>query len=161
MKLLQPKVIVDKKQQQSPVKINLLPKKFTFLNLYSSDYYIKSIKAGVLLPKHILAVRKILRKNSRNYLKLWTRVFPNFQRSKKNKNSRMGKGKANLFSYVARVRKGIILFEITFNKTLFLSPIKRYKFIKKVISKLPIPVKIYWSNQEQNALSKFNFKSFR
>ena len=57
------------------------------------------------------ARRGISRITGRNN-KLWIRIYPDFSLTKKNKNSRMGKGVGTTYLWVYFVKKGTILFEL-------------------------------------------------
>jgi large subunit ribosomal protein L16 len=87
--------------------------------------------------KQIEACRRTIKRGLNKLGKLWIKIFTNVQVSKKALASRMGKGKGNLSHWIALIKKGQILFEISgVNKeTAFL-------ILKKSKSKLPIKTKI-------------------
>ncbi len=106
---------------------------------YPSDgeYALQSLEYGKMKFKQIEACRRTIKRGLNKLGKLWIKIFTNVQVSKKALASRMGKGKGNLSHWIALIKKGQILFEISgVNKeTAFL-------ILKKSKSKLPIKTKI-------------------
>jgi len=129
--------------QKNRLKIAGNKKKIPFKIMYGTSFAIRSLEGGFLLPEHLLASRRILRKKSRKFLKVWTRIFPNFQRSKKPSQVRMGRGKGKIFTYVARIKPGMILFECSFAAATPYSWKIQYDLIRSVIHKLPLKTKIH------------------
>ena len=66
------------------------------------------------LPARSLeAARRVLTRTLKRQGKIYIKVFPNLVVSKKPQEVRMGKGKGNPHHWVARVRKGEVLFELS------------------------------------------------
>ena len=70
---------------------------------------------------------------------LWIRVVPDIPVTKKPNEVRMGKGKGSFDHWVARVKTGQIIFELT-----SLLPKKAHLLLKAAAKKLPVPCAIVW-----------------
>lgn len=101
------------------------------------EYSLQSLEYGKIKFKQIEACRRTIRRGLNKLGKLWIKLFTNTPVSKKALASRMGKGKGNLSHWIALVKKGQILFEIS-----GISKDKAYFILKKSKSKLPIKTKI-------------------
>lgn len=77
------------------------------------EYGIKSLDRGWLTGRQIEAARKAISRHTQRGGKVWIRVFPDKPVTKKALGTRMGSGKGDIDHYVAVVRPGKILFEIT------------------------------------------------
>lgn len=143
MKIPQPRFTKYKNMQKCKINVFYNFKRKSIMSLYNSHFIIKAAEFGFIRPKQILSARAMLRKGSRKFLKVWTRVFPNFQKTKKPSEIRMGRGKGSMYGYVARVKAGTVLFEFLFNKNIFKSPFLWIALVKKALYKLPIKTKIF------------------
>ncbi len=76
------------------------------------EYGIKALGSGWLKNTQIETARIILTRRLRRGGKLWIRVFPDKPVSKKAAESRQGKGKGEVDSWVAVIRRGMVLFEL-------------------------------------------------
>ena len=113
-------------------------------SLTFGEYGLKSLENGHLRSNHIEACRVAMVRKLRGAGKLWINVFPHKPVTKKPAETRMGKGKGDLDHWVAVVKRGRILFEISgvpedFAKSLlrliaFKLPV-RTKFISRLQSK--------------------------
>ncbi|MFH1518982.1 MAG: 50S ribosomal protein L16 [Candidatus Omnitrophota bacterium] len=81
-------------------------------NVNFGEYGIKALGAGWLKNTIIEAARIILTRRLRRGGKLWIRVFPDKPVTKKPAESRQGKGKGEVESWVAVIRRGRVLFEL-------------------------------------------------
>jgi large subunit ribosomal protein L16 len=81
-------------------------------DLHFGDYGLKTLESGYITQRQIEACRLIITRFLQNKGKLWIRVFPDISVTKKPAESRMGKGKGDPEYWIARVKKGRILFEI-------------------------------------------------
>lgn len=98
---------------------------------------IQSLKKGFLTVHQIEAVRRTITSRLKRKGKIWIRVFPDYPRTAKPKEVRMGRGKGNVKGWVAMVKPGRILFEVVSkNKTLVKDALK-FSF-----RKFPMPVHI-------------------
>jgi len=77
------------------------------------DYGIKAIQNGYLTSRQIEAARKVLVRYNRKVGKIWIRVFPDIPYTKLWLEMPMGKGKGWVDHFVARVKRGAIIFEIS------------------------------------------------
>ena len=77
------------------------------------DFAIKTTEAGWLTSRQIEACRIAITRTMKRDGKVWIRIFPDKPVSKKPLETRMGKGKGNPEFWVAVVKPGRILFEVT------------------------------------------------
>ena len=76
------------------------------------EYGIKSLEPGWLKSSQLEIARVILTRRLRRGGKLWIRVFPDKPVTKKPAETRMGKGKGDVDTWVAVIRRGTMLFEM-------------------------------------------------
>ena len=76
------------------------------------EYGIKSLEPGWLKNTQLEIARVILTRRLRRGGKLWIRVFPDKPVTKKPAETRMGKGKGDVESWVAVIRRGTMIFEM-------------------------------------------------
>lgn len=76
------------------------------------EYGIKALGVGWFKNTQIETARVILTRRLRRGGKLWIRVFPDKPITKKPAESRQGKGKGEVESWVAVIRRGRVLFEL-------------------------------------------------
>jgi large subunit ribosomal protein L16 len=77
------------------------------------DYGIKAITEGWLTSRQIEAARRALTHYTQRGGRIWIRVFPDKPITKKPPETRMGSGKGDVHEYVAVVRPGRVLFEMS------------------------------------------------
>jgi large subunit ribosomal protein L16 len=77
------------------------------------DFGLKAMEPGWVTARQIEAARRTLVRYMRRRGKVWIRVFPDKPVTKKPAETRMGKGKGSVDHWVAVVRPGRILFEIS------------------------------------------------
>ena len=77
------------------------------------EYGLQSMEGGKLTSRQIEAARIAITRHVRRGAKLWIRVFPHKSITKKPAETRMGKGKGDVDSYVAPVRRGTMIYEIS------------------------------------------------
>ncbi len=92
---------------------------------------------GILTAKQLEASFRVISKLIKKTGRLWVRVFPQIAVSKKPVEVRMGKGKGPVDHWVAKIRPGTILFELT-----GLSPRKAEEVFKKASTKLPFKTRM-------------------
>lgn len=76
------------------------------------SYAIQSLDPGWITDRQIEAARVAMTRHAKRGGKVWIRIFPDKPITKKPAEVRMGKGKGSPEQWVARIRKGRILFEI-------------------------------------------------
>ena len=67
----------------------------------------------MITSRQIEAARIAITRHVKRGAKLWIRIFPHKPITKKPAETRMGKGKGDVDSYVAPVKKGTMLYEIS------------------------------------------------
>ncbi len=77
------------------------------------DFAIKSTEAAWMTSRQIEACRVAITRTMKRDGKVWIRVFPDKPVSKKPLETRMGKGKGNPEFWVAVIKPGRILFEVS------------------------------------------------
>ncbi|MBN3041066.1 MAG: 50S ribosomal protein L16 [Candidatus Omnitrophica bacterium] len=76
------------------------------------DFGIKTLESAWLKNNQIETARIILTRRLRRGGKLWIRIFPDKPITKHPAESRMGKGKGEVESWVAVIKRGTVLFEL-------------------------------------------------
>jgi large subunit ribosomal protein L16 len=77
------------------------------------DFGLQAIDRHFLTARQIEACRMAIQRHVKRQGKLWVRVFPDKPLTKKPLEVRMGKGKGAVESWVAVVKPGRVLFEIS------------------------------------------------
>ena len=101
------------------------------------EYGIQALEPAWITANQIEAVRVTLSRYTKKVGKTWIKIFPDKPITKKPAETRMGSGKGNPEYFVAVVKPGRILFEIT-----GLSEAISKEALKKAMHKLPIKCKI-------------------
>jgi large subunit ribosomal protein L16 len=78
----------------------------------SGSFAFKAAEFGVLTSMQIEAARKVIMKKIKKKGKLWVKIFPHTPKTKKPVEVRMGKGKGSVDLWIAKIRPGVILYEI-------------------------------------------------
>ncbi len=82
-------------------------------DLAFGEYGIKAMGRGWIKSNQIEACRVAINRHMKRRGRLWIRVFPDKPVSKKPIETRQGKGKGNPEYWVAVVRPGMMLFEVS------------------------------------------------
>lgn len=77
------------------------------------EFGIKSLKAAWLSAKQIEAARRVITRYIQKGGKMWIRIFPDKPITKKGAETPMGKGKGSVDHYVAEIKPGTVLFELS------------------------------------------------
>ncbi|MCB2180721.1 MAG: 50S ribosomal protein L16 [Desulfobulbaceae bacterium] len=77
------------------------------------DYALKATQCGKMTAQQIEAARITISRTVKRGGKMWIRVFPDKPVTKKPAETRMGKGKGSPESWVAPIKPGRILYELT------------------------------------------------
>lgn len=77
------------------------------------DFGIQALEAGVFTSKQIEAARVAINRFLKRRGKVWIRIFPHKPYTQKPLETRMGKGKGSVEFYIATIKAGQILFEVT------------------------------------------------
>lgn len=110
--MLSPKRIKFRKKQR---RINrTLGRRATRNNsLAFGEYGLVALEAKWITNRQIEAARIAMTRHIKRGGKVWIRVFPDIPYTKKPAETRMGKGKGNPEYWVAAVRPGEIMFELS------------------------------------------------
>ena len=77
------------------------------------DYGLQAMTRGYISNNQIEAARVAINRHLKRRGKVWIRLFPYKPITKKPLEVRMGKGKGNVEGYVAPVKPGRVLFEVS------------------------------------------------
>lgn len=77
------------------------------------DFGIKAMSGGWVTSAQIESARRTITHATKRQGKLYLRVFPHKPYTKKGAGARMGSGKADIHGYVAVIRPGAVLFELS------------------------------------------------
>jgi len=76
------------------------------------DYGLQTTECGWITNRQIESARVAMTRHIKRGGKVWIRIFPDKPTTKKPAETRMGKGKGNLEAWVARVKRGRVLYEM-------------------------------------------------
>ena len=77
------------------------------------EYGLMAVTSGRLTARQIEAARVSINRRVKRGGKLWIRIFPHVPVTRKPAETRMGKGKGNPEFWIAEVRPGRVLFEMS------------------------------------------------
>ncbi|MCE2525113.1 MAG: 50S ribosomal protein L16 [Acidimicrobiia bacterium] len=97
------------------------------------DYGIQALEPGWITAPQIEAARVAMTRHVRRGGKVWINVFPDKPVTQKPAETRMGSGKGNPERWVAVVRPGRVLFELSYS-----DPVVAREAIERAIQKLPV-----------------------
>ena len=106
------------------------------------DYGIQALEPGWITAPQIEAARVAMTRHVRRGGKVWINVFPDKPVTQKPAETRMGSGKGNPERWVAVVRPGRVLFELSYS-----DPVVAREAIERAIQKLPIRARFVSRNQ--------------
>lgn len=101
------------------------------------EFGIQALEPGWLTARQIEAARIAMTRAIKRGGKVWINVFPDKPVTKKPAETRMGSGKGNPEFWVAVVRPGRILFELSFP-----NPEIARAAMEKAVQKLPIKARV-------------------
>lgn len=107
--MLMPRKVKHRKQQRG--RLNGLAKGGTDVSF--GEYGIQALEPGWITARQIEAARIAMTRHVRRGGKVWIRVFPDKPVTQKPAETRMGSGKGNPELWVAVVKPGRILFELS------------------------------------------------
>ena len=81
--------------------------------MISGEYALQAIEPGWITARQIEAARRAIVHRMKHHGKVWIRIFPDKPYTHRPPETRMGKGKGNVEYYVAVVKPGRIMFEIS------------------------------------------------
>ena len=135
--LLMPRKVKYRKAQRGKIRgISSSGNKINF-----GEFGLKALENGLVRGNHIEASRVIVARKLKGAGKFWINIFPSKPVTKKPAETRMGKGKGELDHWVAVVKRGKVMFELSgvpeefakilFRLVAFKLPVKS-KFISRV-----------------------------
>lgn len=77
------------------------------------EYGLQALEPGWMTSRQIESARRVIVRYTRRNGKYWIRIFPDKPVTKKPAESRMGKGKGPVDHWVAVIKPGRVLFEIS------------------------------------------------
>ena len=127
--MLMPKKVKHRKQQRGRMKGQ--SKGGTEVTF--GDYGIQALEPGWITARQIEAARIAMTRHIKRGGKVWINVFPDKPVTQKPAETRMGSGKGNPERWVAVVKPGRVMFELSYN-----DPEIAREAIDRAIQKLPI-----------------------
>ena len=100
------------------------------------DYGIQALEPGWISARQIEAARIAMTRHIKRGGKVWISVFPDKPVTQKPAETRMGSGKGNPERWVAVVKPGRIMFELSYS-----DPVVAKEALERAIQKLPIKAK--------------------
>ena len=97
------------------------------------EYGIQALEPGWITARQIEAARIAMTRKTRRGGKVWINIFPHKPVTQKPAETRMGSGKGNVEHWVAVVRPGRIMFELSYPDEALAR-----EAIERAIQKLPI-----------------------
>jgi large subunit ribosomal protein L16 len=107
--MLMPKKVKFRKMQKGRMN----GKAYSGCDVAFGEFGLKALEPGWLSSQQIEAARIAITRHAKRGCKLWIRVFPDKPITKKPAETRMGKGKGAPEYWVAVVRPGRILYEMS------------------------------------------------
>ena len=107
--MLQPKKTKYRKMQKGRIK----GKPTRGMKISFGEMALQTLESGKISSQQIEAARIAITRKVKRGAKLWIRIFPDKPITKKPAETRMGKGQGDIAGWVAPVRKGQLLYEIS------------------------------------------------
>ena len=127
--MLMPRKVKHRKQQRGRMKG--VAKGGTTVSF--GDYGIQALEPGWITARQIEAARIAMTRHIKRGGKVWINVFPDKPVTEKPAETRMGSGKGNPEHWVAVVKPGRIMFELS-----YADPVVARAALERAIQKLPI-----------------------
>jgi len=107
--MLMPKKVKFRKMQKG----NRNGKAYRGSEVSFGEFGLKALEPGWITSRQIEAARVAINRHVKRGCKLWIRIFPDKPITRKPAETRMGKGKGNPEFWVAVVRPGRVIYEIS------------------------------------------------
>ncbi|QWR77019.1 50S ribosomal protein L16 [Candidatus Magnetomonas plexicatena] len=107
--MLMPKKVKYRKM----MKGNMNGKAYRGCDVSFGEFGLKALEPGWITSRQIESARIAITRYAKRGCKLWIRIFPDKPITKKPAETRMGKGKGNLEYWVAVVKPGRMLYELS------------------------------------------------
>ena len=131
--MLSPKRVKHRKVQKGRMKGKAMRGNF----LAFGDYGLQALESAWITNQQIESARIAITRHVKRGGKIWIRIFPDKPNTKKPAETRMGKGKGSPEGWVAVVKPGRILYELS-----GVAPEVAKEALRLASMKLPIPTKI-------------------
>ena len=131
--MLMPKKVKHRKQQRGRMK----GKATGGTQVNFGDYGIQALEPGWITARQIEAARIAMTRKTRRGGKVWINVFPDKPVTEKPAETRMGSGKGNPERWVAVVKPGRVLFELSYP-----NPEIARQALERAIQKLPVKARV-------------------
>ena len=106
------------------------------------NYGLKVLETGLINPNELKALNFFIKKKLKKQGKFWLNLNPNFTKTKKPIETRMGKGKGNIDGLYCFVKRGQVILEIkSISNQLSIEILKEVK--KKISLKTKILKQVY------------------
>ena len=130
--MLQPKKVKHRKVQKG----RLRGKAHRGSSLSFGEFGLQALGSGFITARQIEAARVAMTRHAKRGGKVWIRLFPDKPMTQKPAETRMGKGKGNPEYWVARVKRGRMLYEME-----GVDPQVAREALRLAAHKLPIPTR--------------------
>ncbi len=107
--MLSPKKVKHRKVQKGRMN----GKAYRGSEVKFGDFGMKAMEPGWITARQIEAARVAITRRAKRGVKLWIRIFPDKPITKKPAETRMGKGKGSPEYWVAVVKPGRVLYEVS------------------------------------------------
>lgn len=108
--MLRPNNLKYRKYQKKRIANNVESKSN---KLHFGNFGIQSLEKGRITARQIESVRRTIANSMKRKGKIWIRIFPDIPITQKPAEVRMGKGKGNVNFWIAVVKPGKILYEVS------------------------------------------------
>ena len=136
--MLMPKKVRYRKQQRGRTRGNSRSQ----TSVSFGEYGAQALEPGWLTARQIEAARIAMTRHIKRGGKVWINIFPDKPVTEKPAETRMGSGKGNPEHWVAAVRPGRVLFELSYSD----ARVAR-EAIERAIQKLPIKARFVQSEE--------------
>jgi large subunit ribosomal protein L16 len=107
--MLMPKRVKFRKQQRG----RMTGKAKGGVEVTAGEFGLQAIEPGWVTARQIEAVRRVIVREMKRRGKMWIRIFPDKPITAKPAETRMGKGKGSVDHWVAVIKPGRVMFEIS------------------------------------------------
>lgn len=107
--MLMPKRVKFRKQQRG----RMTGKAKGGVDVTAGDYGLQAIEPGWVTARQIEAARRVIVREMKRRGKMWIRIFPDKPITAKPAETRMGKGKGSVDHWVAVIKPGRVMFEVS------------------------------------------------
>ena len=112
-------------------------------DIHFGDFGLQAIDSGKITARQIEAARIAMTRHVKRQGKIWIRIFPDKPITKKPAETRMGKGKGGVEAWVAVIKPGRVLYEMS-----GVEPGVAKEAMALAASKLPISTKFLVRDEE-------------